>query len=98
MRTADSVLLPTVVDTILRNNAGVKRCFGYEYKRSGSVPGSLPVGFKVRSSGSVSSAWVNASSYKGSELESCLKGAIMAVQFPPFDGPSKTMSYTFSLQ
>ena len=90
-------LLPTVVDTILRNNKGVKRCFQYEYKRSGSVPRSLPVGFKVRSSGSVSSAWVNADSFKGSELESCLKGAILAVQFPPFEGDTKTMSYTFRL-
>lgn len=96
-RSAESVLLPTVVDTILRNNKGVKRCFQYEYKRAGSVPRSLPVGFKVRSSGSVSSAWVSSDSYKGTELESCLKGAILAVQFPPFDGDSKTMSYTFRL-
>ncbi len=96
-RTAESVLLPTVVDTILRNNKGVKRCFQYEYKRAGSVPRSLPVGFKVRSSGGVSSAWVSADSYKGTELESCLKGAILDVQFPPFDGESKTMSYTFRL-
>ncbi len=96
-RSADSVLLPTVVDTILRNNKGVKRCFQYEYKRAGSVPRSLPVGFKGRSSGSVSSAWVSDDSYKGTELESCLKGAIMDVQFPPFDGDPKTMSYTFRL-
>ena len=93
---ASAVLLPTVVDTILRNNKGVKNCFQREYKRSGSLPRSLPVGFKVRTSGSVSSTWVNGT-YQGSELEDCLQGAFAGVQFPPFDGSTKTMSYTFRL-
>ncbi|MFT4975931.1 MAG: putative Zn finger-like uncharacterized protein [Myxococcota bacterium] len=96
--TASSVLLPTVIDTMLRNNSTVKTCFQMEYKRAGTLPSSLPITFKVQSSGRVSAMWTGSSDYKDSSLESCLRSALYEIRFPPFEGPTETKSYTFRIR
>lgn len=96
--TASSVLLPTVIDTMLRNNSRVKQCFQKEYLSSGTLPSSLPITFKVESSGNVSAMWTSANAYRDSELEGCLRTAIYSIQFPSFEGPTETKSYTFRIR
>ena len=95
---ASSVLLPSVIDTMLKNNSKVLNCFQLEYKQSGSLPPQLPIGFEVQSTGKVSSMWVKDSQYQGSKLESCLRSAIYGIQFPPFEGEPAKMKYTFRIQ
>jgi hypothetical protein len=92
------VLLPTVIDTMLRNNSKVKNCFQLEYKRAGTLPSSLPISFKVKSSGQVSSMWVANSDFQGGPLEGCLRNAIYSIQFPAFEGPTETKNYTFRIR
>ena len=96
--TASTVLLPSVIDTMLKNNSGVVSCLQLEYKRAGTLPAQLPIGFEVQSSGKVSSMWVKSSEYRGSQLESCLRSAVYKIQFPPFEGEPAKMKYTFRIK
>lgn len=96
--TPKSTLNTTVVDTMLRSNSGVKKCFGEEKKRAGSLPTKITVKLQIMPTGRVSSAAVKEAAFAGSELDGCLSDAIKAIQFPPFEGDPMGMSYPFILQ
>jgi hypothetical protein len=87
----------TVVDTLIRTNMTVKKCFYEEKSRSGSVPHRVAVRFTVLTSGRVTSARVITDQYKGTPLDSCLGRAFKAIQFPPFEGETVSMTYPFVL-
>jgi outer membrane biosynthesis protein TonB len=96
--TAKMKSLPlTVVDTLIRTNMTVKKCFFEEKSRSGSVPRRVAVRFTVLTSGRVTSARVITDQYKGTPLDSCLGRAFKAIQFPPFEGETVSMTYPFVL-
>lgn len=87
----------TVVDTMVRSNMSIKRCFFSEKQASGEMPRRVNVRFTVLNSGRVSSARVTTDQYKGGTLDSCLGRAFRAIQFPPFQGEAKSMTYPFVL-
>jgi len=87
----------TVVDTMVRSNMSIKRCFFNEKQSSGAMPRRVNVRFTVLNTGRVSSARVTTDQYKGGTLDSCLGRAFKAIQFPPFQGEAKSMTYPFVL-
>ncbi len=84
----------TVVDTMMKSNKNIKKCFYQEYKRSEGNLGTATIRFKVLPSGKVSSAYVTTSRYKGTELDSCLSSATYTVAFPAFNGETVTLEWT----
>ncbi len=90
--------LPTsVVDTMVRNNKRIKRCWMDEKQRAGTIPRRLDVRFTVQPSGEVSSARVATKEYQGTDFDVCLGSAFRSITFPPFDGEPLTMKYSFVL-
>jgi DNA-directed RNA polymerase subunit RPC12/RpoP len=87
----------TVVDTMLRSNFSIKRCFVAEKKQTGSLPNRVSVRFTVLPSGSVQSSRVTNSELKGGSMDSCLRRAFKAIHFPAFEGQAMTMTYPFVL-
>ncbi len=87
----------TVVDTMIRSNMSVKRCFFNEKQRAGEMPARVNVQFTVLQSGRVSTARVITEEYKGGPLDGCLSRAFKAIQFPAFEGESLSMNYPFVL-
>lgn len=87
----------TVVDTMIRSNMSVKRCFFNEKQSSGEMPRRVNVRFTVLNTGRVSSARVTTEQYKGGSLDGCLGRAFKAITFPPFEGEAKSMTYPFVL-
>jgi len=87
----------TVVDTMIRSNMSVKRCFFSEKEASGSLPARVNVRFTVMPTGRISSARVTTAEYKGSTLDSCLGRAFKAIVFPAFEGDPLSMTYPFIL-
>ena len=61
----------TVVDTMIRSNMSVKRCFFNEKQRAGEMPARVNVQFTVLQSGRVSTARVITDEYKGGPLDGC---------------------------
>jgi outer membrane biosynthesis protein TonB len=87
----------TVVDTMIRSNMSVKRCFFAEKQASGSLPSRVNVRFTVMPTGRVSAARVTTDEYKGGSLDSCLGRSFKAIQFPAFEGDPLSMTYPFIL-
>ena len=75
-----STLPNSVVDTMMKSNRNVKKCFYQEYKRSDGNLGTATLKIKILPSGKVSSAYVTTDRYKGTELDSCLSAAAYTVQ------------------
>lgn len=86
-----------VIDTMIKNNKGVKKCFIVEKGSSGSLPSGVKVKLTVQSSGTVSSARIPSGDFAGTEFDSCVSGAVKSIQFPPFDGDPLTITYPFPL-
>ncbi len=87
----------TVVDTMIRSNMSVKRCFFNEKEANGRLPARVNVRFTVMPAGRVSTARVTTAEYKGSSLDSCLGRAFKAITFPAFEGEPLSMTYPFIL-
>ena len=87
----------TVVDTMIKTNLTVKRCFFAEKNATGSLPSRVNVYFTVMPTGKVASARVTTAEYKGTTLDSCLGRAFKGISFPPFEGDPLTMTYPFIL-
>jgi|GEM_PF-3522085 len=87
----------TVVDTMIKTNMTVKRCFFAEQKASGSLPSRVNVYFTVMPNGKVASARVTTAEYKGTTLDSCLGRAFKGINFPAFEGDPLSMTYPFIL-
>ena len=87
----------TLVDTVLRNDKGIKVCFQAEKGRTGDYPKRVAVRFTIRPDGRVSSAQVSTAQYKGTAIDACLNQAFRGLAFPSFEGNSMTMTYPFVL-
>jgi hypothetical protein len=85
----------TVLDTIVRNNKNIKRCFFNEQQKTGVLP-SVSVKMKIETSGSVSSASIaEPAAQQGTELDACLSSAFKGLQFPAFKTPMGAVTYPF---
>lgn len=87
----------TVIDTILRNNIEVKKCFFNHLQAEGSLPSRVDVQFLVQPNGSVQGAKVTQVAYAGTSLDSCLGRTINALQLPATSGPPQKINYPFNL-
>ena len=89
----------TVLDTMLKSNKGVKTCFGKYRQETGSLPsGRITVRIAVQPTGKATSAKIAGGAYANSSLDTCLGGAIRAIQFPPWEGSEPaTYNYPFIL-
>ena len=86
-----------VVEVMLYNNLGIKKCFVPLFK-AGNVPPRVDLRFTIQPTGQVSDARVSQSQYSGTEFEGCLRTAVKAVAFPPFSGSAQTLTFPFVLQ
>jgi hypothetical protein len=87
-----------VLDTMLRSNRKVKGCFVSYKRETGKMPsGRINVRFKVKPSGRPQEVRIADGPYAGTSLDECLGGAVSSIQFPPFEGDSKTYTYPFML-
>jgi predicted Zn finger-like uncharacterized protein len=87
-----------VIDTILRNNIEVKKCFFNQMKSAGSLPARVDVQFVIEPSGKVSSAKTTSAEFAGSSLDACLSTAIRGLTFSAFTGSPQKINYPFNLQ
>jgi hypothetical protein len=87
-----------VIDTILRNNIEVKKCFFNQMKSTGSLPARVDVQFVIEPSGKVSSAKTTTAEFAGSSLDACLSTAIRGLTFSAFTGSPQKINYPFNLQ
>jgi hypothetical protein len=83
---------------MLRSNRKVKGCFVSYKRETGSMPsGRINVRFKVKPNGRPQEVRIADGAYAGTSLDECLGGAVSSIQFPPFEGESKTYTYPFML-
>ena len=88
----------SVIDTMLRNNSGVKKCFGSFKSTNGYLPPRASVKFTVQRTGSVSGVSLKESDLKNTMLDRCLRSAVGGIQFPSFSGDAMTLTYPFVFQ
>jgi DNA-directed RNA polymerase subunit RPC12/RpoP len=86
-----------VIQSILWNNAPVKRCF-VPLIQSGNAPPRVDVQFNLMSSGGVSNISVVQPQFSGTPFESCLKTALGKIQFPAAGGAGQRITFPFMLQ
>ena len=88
---------PFVIDTIIRNNANITRCFSLEKARGTEVSGKIYLKFSIAPDGKVSRARITTSRFAGTALDQCVSKEVNQLQFPPFDGESQNVRYPFNV-
>ena len=88
---------PFVVDTIIRNNANIQRCFALEKARGTEMSGKIYLKFSIAPDGKVSRARITTSRFAGTALDQCVSKEVNQLQFPPFDGESQNVRYPFNV-
>lgn len=86
-----------VLDMIIKNNVGVKKCF-YESMKADEVSRGAVVRttFQLSASGSASNLRVNNPELRGGRLERCLDGAFAGMSFPS-SASGGPINYAFNL-
>jgi hypothetical protein len=86
------------IDTMVKNNVGVKKCFYYYQKDHGSLPSQVTVKFNIAGGGTASRIGVTESKPAGTELDSCLSKAIGKITFPPSQDGLDIKAFPFVFQ
>lgn len=95
---APSALHIQAVETMLRNNLGVKQCF-VPLHRAGKLPRRVEVKFNILPDGTATGVQIESpESYRESDLQKCMAKAIPAIRFPETSGKGTTITYPFILQ
>ncbi len=87
----------SVIDTMLRNNIEIKRCFYAHKKETGTLPAKVIVTFTLEPSGQIHDAKVTDAELSGSTLDRCLGRAFAAIQMPATRDKTRTLKYPFNL-
>lgn len=95
--TGPTTVPDTVIDTILRNDVGIKKCFFNHQRATGSLPERVVVSFKITPAGTITGGTVTDAEFKGTDLDSCLGRALGAIAMPPSQN-GQTVKYPFQLQ
>jgi hypothetical protein len=95
--TGPETVSDTVIDTILRNDVGIKKCFFNHQRSTGSLPERVVVSFKISPDGVITGGTVTDAEFKGTDLDSCLGKALGAIAMPPSQN-GRTVKYPFQLQ
>ena len=88
---------PFVVDTIIRNNASVVRCFDVERTRGTEMSGKIYLKFSIAPDGTVSRARITTSRFAGTSLDQCVSKEVNQLKFPAFEGESQNVRYPFNV-
>lgn len=88
---------PFVIDTIIRNNANINRCFTLEKARSTDISGKIYLKFSISPDGGVSRARITTSRFAGTALDQCVSKEVNQLNFPPFDGDTQQVRYPFTV-
>jgi hypothetical protein len=88
----------TVIDTILRNNLELKKCFYLHKKNTGSLPARVTVSFQLEPSGQIRDAKMLDTDLVASELDACLTRSLLAISMPASTGASRVVKFPFQLQ
>lgn len=88
---------PFVVDTIIRNNANIQRCFSLEKTRGTDISGKIYLKFSIAPDGKVTRARITTSRFAGTALDQCVSKEVNQLKFPPFDGESQNVRYPFNV-
>lgn len=88
---------PFVIDTIIRNNASINRCFQLEKARGTDISGKIYLKFSINPDGGVSRARITTSRFAGTALDQCVSKEVNQLKFPPFDGETQQVRYPFNV-
>jgi predicted Zn finger-like uncharacterized protein len=88
---------PFVIDTIIRNNANINRCFTLEKARGTDISGKIYLKFSIAPDGAVSRARITTSRFAGTALDQCVSKEVNQLNFPPFDGETQQVRYPFTV-
>ena len=88
---------PFVIDTIIRNNANINRCFTLEKARGTDISGKIYLKFSISPDGGVSRARITTSRFAGTALDQCVSKEVNQLNFPPFDGDTQQVRYPFTV-
>ncbi len=88
---------PFVVDTIIRNNANIQRCFSLEKTRGTDISGKIYLKFSIAPDGKVTRARITTSRFAGTALDQCVSKEVNQLKFPSFDGESQNVRYPFNV-
>ncbi len=86
---------PFVIDTMIRTNASVLRCFSAEKAKGADVSGKIYLKFSIAPEGGVSRARITTSRFAGTDLDSCVSREVNALRFPAFEGQTQQVTYPF---
>jgi len=87
-----------LVDTIVLNDAAVRRCVRVARGRGRDVPTQMGIHFTIHSAGQVSGSRLIAPHLSGTSLDSCISEQVNLLRFPPWDGRDRTITYTLDLR
>lgn len=87
-----------VIDTIVLNNASVRRCVRVERARGREVPLQMKIQFTILSDGSVPTARLISEELMDTSLDRCISSQVERLQFPPWDGDDRRITYTLDLR
>ena len=88
---------PFVIDTIIRNNANVNRCFQLEKARGTDISGKIYLKFSIAPDGVVSRARITTSRFAGTALDQCVSKEVNDLKFPSFEGETQQVRYPFNV-
>jgi predicted Zn finger-like uncharacterized protein len=86
---------PFVIDTMIRTNASVLRCFSAEKAKGADVSGKIYLKFSIAPEGAVSRARITTSRFAGTDLDACVSKEVNALRFPAFEGQTQQVTYPF---
>jgi hypothetical protein len=87
-----------LIDTIVLNDAAVRRCVRVARGRGRDVPTQMGIHFTIHSGGEVSGSQLVAKELTGTSLDDCIGEQVNLLRFPPWDGRVRTVTYTLDLR
>jgi len=87
-----------LIDTIVLNDAAVRRCVRVERGRGRNVPQTMGIHFTIHAEGRVSGARLVDQELAGTSLDQCISEQVNFLRFPAWNGRNRTITYTMDLQ
>jgi len=92
---ADGLSQTQIKSVVDRNLSRIKFCYDSQLRRNPNLAGKMIISFTIVASGRVSAVNLRTVRLKGTEMESCIRQAILSWRFPAFSGDPITVDYPF---
>ena len=86
-----------VIDTIIRNNAAIQRCYAAEIAAGADVSGKIYLKFSISPHGAAARARITTSRFAGTRIDTCVSREVNQLKFPAFDGETQNVRYPFNV-